>query len=259
MNRASRKPFHWGGLSGYRQLEAIAQGLHHLTQEPETAYLCQLVPQINRALEKNRALVQDVEEAHSWLMRLADCLRYPPASPSSSESPGRSLSSQQVRREMETLLSQFQPDLKRKPAQAALHGPWHRLWKTWGSDLLYCYDIPNLPPDILQLESYFGKLRNHQRRISGRKSTRPLRYLGQYQSLFMANSEQDLLKQIREVPREVYETQRCRLRKLEAPRQQRYRLHRNPVEAVRGLIRRHTTRRAALSGEKEQSPSAHNG
>lgn len=259
MNRASRKPFHWGGLSGYRQLEAIAQGLHRLPQGPETAYLRQLVPQIDRTLEKNRTLVQDVEEAHSWLMRLADCLRYPPASASGSESPDRSLSSQQVRCEMETLLPQFQPDLKRKPAQAALHGAWHRLWRTWGPHLLYCYDIPNLPPDILQLESYFGKLRNHQRRISGRKSTRPLRYLGQYQSLFMANSEEDLLQQIREVPREVYETHRCRLRKLEAPRQHQYRLHRNPVEAVQQLIKRHATRRAALSGKTGQSLLRHSG
>jgi hypothetical protein len=28
VNRASRKPFYWGGLVGYRQLEAIAQALH---------------------------------------------------------------------------------------------------------------------------------------------------------------------------------------------------------------------------------------
>jgi hypothetical protein len=38
VNRTSRKPFHWGGLDGYAQLQAIAQALHTLPQEAETAY-----------------------------------------------------------------------------------------------------------------------------------------------------------------------------------------------------------------------------
>ena len=77
VNRASRKPFHWGGLAGYEQLQAIGQALHTLPQEPETAYLRQLIPQVERALEKNHTLAQDVEEAHIWLRRIADCLHYP--------------------------------------------------------------------------------------------------------------------------------------------------------------------------------------
>jgi len=28
VNRANRKPFYWGGLKGYRQLESIAEALH---------------------------------------------------------------------------------------------------------------------------------------------------------------------------------------------------------------------------------------
>ena len=28
VNRATRKPFYWGGLKGYRQLESIAHALH---------------------------------------------------------------------------------------------------------------------------------------------------------------------------------------------------------------------------------------
>ena len=46
------------------------------------------------------------------------------------------------------------------------------------------------------LESLFGRLRRHQRRVSGRKSTPELRDFGQYQVLFLAQSEDELLEQI---------------------------------------------------------------
>jgi hypothetical protein len=256
VNRTSRKPFHWGGLDGYEQLEAIAQALHTLPQEPETAYLRQLTPQVDRALEKNCALAQDVGEAHSWLARIGDCLHYPSSTESDSDSQEPSLSSRQVRRDMEALLSEFQPDLWEEPAQAALYNAWHRKWRTWSPDLLNCYDIPGLPADNLRLESFFNKTRNHERRISGRQSTRPLRYLGAYQVLFIAESEQDLLEQIRQVPLEEYKAHRRRLQELEAPRQHLYRLHRKPLEAMQKLLGRHSSRRAELALQKElPSPS----
>ena len=173
VNRTSRKPFRWGGLDGYEQLQAISQALHTLPQEPETAYLRQLIPQVDRALEENCTLAHDVGEAHSWLTRIGDCLHYPFSTESDSDSQEPSLSSQQVRRDMEALLSEFQPDLWEEPAQAALYNAWHRKWRTWSPDLLNCYDIPGLPADNLRLESFFNKTRNHERRISGRKSTRP--------------------------------------------------------------------------------------
>ena len=73
-------------------------------------------------------------------------------------------------------------------------------WKLYAQEVLYCYDIPGLPPDNLQIESLFGRLRRHQRRISGRKSTRELRDFGQAQVLFIAESEVALLEQIRHIP-----------------------------------------------------------
>jgi hypothetical protein len=153
VNRTSRKPFHWGGLDGYAQLQAIAQALHTLPQEPETAYLRQLIPQVDRTLEKNSTLAHDVGQAHSWLVRIGDCLHYPFSTESDSDSQEPSLSSQQVRRDMEALLSEFQPDLWEEPAQAALYNAWHRKWRTWSPDLLNCYDVPGLPADNLRLES----------------------------------------------------------------------------------------------------------
>jgi hypothetical protein len=254
VNRTSRKPFHWGGLDGYEQLEAIAQALRGLLQEPETVYLRQLIPQVERALEKNRTLAQDVGEAHAWLKRIADCLHYPFSAESDPDPQDPSLSSQQVRRDMEALQSEFQPDLWEEPAQAALYSAWRRKWRTWSPDLLNCYDVPGLPADNLRLESFFNKTRNHERRISGRKSTRPLRYLGEYQVLFIAESAQDLLDQIRQVPLEEYRAHRRRLEELEAPRQHLHRLHRKPLKAMQKLLDRHSSRRAALALKRNRSP-----
>ncbi|MFC1996381.1 hypothetical protein ACFLXI_02080 [Chloroflexota bacterium] len=40
VNRSTRKPYYWGGLAGYQQLEAIEQALTQLTtMDPGSAYL----------------------------------------------------------------------------------------------------------------------------------------------------------------------------------------------------------------------------
>jgi hypothetical protein len=241
-------------LTGYQQLEGIAQALHDLPQEAETIYLHGLALQVDRVVDKNRALAQDLAEAHLWLGRIADCLRYPPSAFPSADSLARPITGDQVRREMEKLLPQFQPDLKRQPAQAALYHAWHRLWTTCGTDLLPCYDLVGLPPDNLKLEAHFEQLRCHQRRISGRQSTQPLRDFGQAQILFDAQSEAELLMQIRQVSQADYLAQRRRLTKAEEPRRNLYRMHRDPVKAARRLVTQHATRRAELASRPVAQP-----
>ena len=244
VNRPSRKPFHWGGLTGYRQLEGIAEALRSMAQDADTAYLHGLAGQVDRVLQKNRWLAQDLAQAHLWLTHIAACLRYPPAN---SEWAGSELSSEQVRLEMEQLLQQFLPDHKRQPAQSALQCAWRRLWRTCGSDLLPCYDIRGLPPDNLKMEALFGQLRGHQRRISGQKSTRPLRDFGQYQVLLDAQSEEELLRELRQVSQKDYREHRGRLAKAEEPRQQLYRWHRDPLGTARRLVEQHSARRTELA------------
>jgi len=257
VNRDSRKPFYWGGLTGYQQLQAISQVLHRVPfGKPETRYLQQLALQVDRAVEKNHMLAHDVGEAHTWLRRIANCLRYPPASASASGAGDAALTSAQVKRDMEDLLRAFQPDCKRRPAQAALYRAWHRLWKDSGPDWLPCYDIPGLPPDNLKLETVFGRLRGHQRRISGRKSTRELRDFGHCQVLFGAESEQHLLHQLRQVPLADYQAGRRRLAEAEAPRQLLRRLHRDPLRTMRSLVDQHAARRAALASITGLPPPA---
>ncbi len=137
------------------------------------------------------------------------------------------------------LLQKFVPDPKQNPAQFTLKKKLQRLWHKYGANLLHCYDIPGLPPDNLKMEAMFSHLGRHQRRISGRKSTAELRDFGQYQVLFLAESEKQLLEQIQQVPLTEYKTQRLRLAASEASRQQKRRLHRNPVSTIQALVNQH--------------------
>lgn len=257
VNRTSRKPFAWGGIAGYRQLEAIAQALHGVPpDEVDTAYLHQLADRVDQVLEKNGALAHDVVAAHTQLERIANCLRYPPRTHSAADDLAPPVTSQQVREEMERLLTEFTPDFKRQPAQAALYHAWHYLWKTCSADLLHCYDTLGLPQDNLYIEAFFGRLRRNQRRISGRKSTVELRNFGQCQVLFAATDRDELLAQIREVPLDEYKRHRRLLAEAEEPRRFIYRLHRDSLKTSLALVNQHAARRAVLASDIAFSPPA---
>jgi hypothetical protein len=243
VNRTSRKPFTWGGVAGYDQLDAMAQALHQLPSDTETAYLRSVLPQLDRALDVNQAVANDIRAAHTQLRRIAACLHYPADDRAKTTSPG---TGQAVRQAMDSLLAEFRPDPTHQPAQAALQCGWHRVWKAWADDLLTCYERAGLPADNLQLESFFNRMRQHERRISGRASTRPLGALGAYQVLFIAESEQDLLDHLRRVSLADYLAHRQRLVQCEAGRQQRYRFHHDPAQAIQALLEQHATRRATL-------------
>lgn len=103
------------------------------------------------------------------------------------------------------------------------------------------------------MESLFEQLRRHQRRISGRKSTRKLRDFGQYQVLFLADSEDELLEQIRQVPLEEYEENRRCLAEAESPRRFLHRLHRDPLGTMRQLLEQQAARRTELAASRAPS------
>lgn len=256
MNRNSRKPFYWGGLDGYQQLEAIARALGQVTDaHKESHYLRQLLRRVDFVLARNRTLAEDLLAAHQWLRQIAGCLRYPPKlckeeDRSASHEPETDLSSQRVAREIEDLIGQFNPTSKHQRPQISLYNALQKRWSRYAQELLFCYDIPGLPQDNLQMEALFGRLRRHQRRISGRKSTRELRDFGQAQVLFMAESEVDLLRQIRQVPWAAYRQYRQLLVKAEAPRQFFHRLHRDPLRTAQTLISHHSARCKMLAQDK---------
>lgn len=253
VNQRSRKPFYWGGLKGYQQLEAISQALQQL-EETRGAFWQRLIRQVDRVLARNRFLATELKKTHEWFRQIAACLRYPPSSYEVDK-----VTSQQVAAEMRILLDTFALEAKKRPVLMALYGGvWDR-WRLFGQDLLLCYDIPGLPPDNLQLESLFGRLRCRQRRISGRKSTKALRDLGQYQVLFMAESEEQLLEQLRRVRLSDYQEHRKRLAHAEAPRIFLHRLHRDAGKTMASLAARYIERQAELAQDvaSEQQTAAH--
>ncbi len=235
VNRNSRKPFYWGGLKGYQQLEAIAKSLQpSVGTQAENTYFRQLLKQIKRTVEQNQSLAEELGQAHAWLRRIATCLRYPPRAHYEESA----VTSQEITQEMEVLLQEFSQETQHKPVLMSLYSATKYRWELYGPDLLHCYDIPGLPPDNLQLESLFNRLRNHQRRVSGCKSTKALRDFGQYQVLFLTESEADLLARLRQVPLDVYKKHRHRLAAAESPRQFFHRLHRNPEKTIVQLVQR---------------------
>ena len=232
---------------GYQQLQAITQALCLLhAGNQESRYLHYLAQRAEWVLARNRTLAEDLQAAHQGLLQIANCLRYPPKSDRLNPSP----TSQQVAEEMETHLQGFHPTGKHQQAQIGLHSALQKRWKLYAQELLYCYDIPGLPPDNLQIESLFGRLRRHQRRISGRKSTRELRDFGQAQVLFIAESEAALLEQIQYIPQPAYQAHRQRLAQAEAPRQFLRRLHHDPVGTVQILVSQHSSRCKLLAQYK---------
>lgn len=239
LNRTVRKPFQWGGLQGYQQLQVIATHLQQLdASEPDNPYWRQLAFQVERTLTRNRVLADQLAEAHHWLRRIAACLRYPPG-----KDTVQTVTGQQVALEMDQLLQELRLDQTRHKPRLALKSRLQYLWKSYGKQLLPCYDIPGLPPDNLQLEAFFNQFRRRQRRISGRKTTRELNRLGHYQALFTAESETELLEHMRQVPYEAYLVHRQRIHLAETHQRFLRGLHRDPENTLKKLVDHHFSQR----------------
>jgi hypothetical protein len=233
--------------------------LHELPLMQEgMKYFQQLLNQVDEALKRNRPLADDLSSAQAQLIEVAQCLGYPTPHSSPTETlfpeerrhySDANLTSTTIRYEMEVLLEKHQSISSQYPAQTALSIGFGRRWKSYGSNLLHCYDIPGLTPDNLRLESVFGKLRNHARRVTGRKSTRELRDFGQCQILFFAQSPENLLEQILKVPLSIYQAQRELLEKAEAPQRFLRQVHRNTLKATRNLLSKYPNAQAKKTGE----------
>lgn len=183
VNHCSRKPYAWGGLSGYEQLKAIAQGLDQIQEiSAENNYLHWLQTKVTKVLERNKNAADDMERAHQILSQISACLHYPPPKPGPKLD--QKIDSRQVSQEITALIQEAKSDGKIKRAQNGLLKALKKRWNLYGEELLFCYDIPGLPQDNLKLESLFGRMRCHQRRIGGRKSTRELQDFGQAQQFF---------------------------------------------------------------------------
>jgi hypothetical protein len=93
----------------------------------------------------------------------------------------------------------------------------------WG--LFVCYDVPGLPATNNNLESFFGRLKTNQRRITGHKSVNRfvLRYGAYVAFIDRAESKTELLTRLRQVDRVAYRQERQQLQGVLAERQDYYR------------------------------------
>lgn len=93
----------------------------------------------------------------------------------------------------------------------------------WG--LFVCYDVSDLPPTNNDLESFFGRLKTNQRRITGRKSVNSfvLRYGSYAVFVDLSESQVDLLTRLRQVDRVAYQRERQQLQRILAERRDYHR------------------------------------
>lgn len=105
----------------------------------------------------------------------------------------------------------------------------------WG--LFVCYDFPGLPATNNDLESFFGRLKTNQRRITGHKSVNSfvLRYGAYAAFVDLSESKADLLARLRQVDRNTYQRERQQLQHILAERQEYHRFCHNLDKVVQEL------------------------
>ena len=131
VNRSSRKPFAWGGLSGYEQLEAMVQGLDQIRGiNDESDYLLWLRTKVEMVLAKNKTVAEDLKRAHQILLKVAQCLRYPPSAQELQFE--EQVSSQWVAQEMTKLIEETRPAGRVQRSQIRLLGVLKRRWELFG-------------------------------------------------------------------------------------------------------------------------------
>ncbi len=143
-----------------------------------------------------------LKEQRSWLIDLQRILETEPEP-----------SSQEVEDEINLYLLDLslRDDLNEADQLIAQHviSTFRNRW--WG--LFVCYDTPGLPATNNDLESFFGRLKTNQRRITGRKSVNSfvLRYGAYAAFVDLSETKANLLHRLRQVDRSVYQQERQQL------------------------------------------------
>ena len=160
--------------------------------------------------------IAHLKEQQSWLIDLQRLLK-PEPEPSSREV------EDQINRYLLNLSQRN--DLNEADQAIAQHiiSTFRHRW--WG--LFVCYDTPGLPATNNDLESFFGRLKTSQRRITGRKSVNNfvLGYGAYAAFIDLSETKADLLNRLRQVDRAVYQQERQQLQLILEERRACYRFH----------------------------------
>jgi hypothetical protein len=245
LHRPSRKPLTFGGLAGYEQLQSLVGTLQFQLPCAGRSYLHTLLERGQQALEETAELADDVRQARNYLQQIAHLLAVPieteavnpqaeqPQAPSVEGQPSRG---EQVKHQLTAKLDAFDQQSRLGPVTRTFLGATRRLSTQWEADLFQCYDIPGLPPNNMDLEAVYNRLRRDQRRISGRKSTAELRRTAHCQILLRAPTFTALWEQLRSVPLSAYHAARERLEAAEERQRWLYRLHRWPARTATAMV-----------------------
>lgn len=236
LTRPSRKPFKCGGLRGYDQLVGINQHLSaRRARWGPDPYLDELQQQVQVAVKAAASQVKAVRQAWTFLTQVERYLAQvprPALTPAPEEPRPPAPGSEVVRRALHELFTDLEQQAVAGSTAQRLLRKWRAMSQTWLPGILHCYDVPGLPRHNLELEGVFGTLRRHQRRISGRRETTPLRIFGPGEMVFLALEDEEVLPCLQAVPVEVYWSQRRRQEEREEPRRWLRRLRRDPVQAM---------------------------
>ncbi len=140
-----------------------------------------------------------------------------------------------IQQQLEQKFKQFAQQPQLGPTCQRLNRKWQRVAQIWLPGILFCYIIASLPRNNLELEAFYGILRDNQRRVSGRKDTSPLRLFGAGEAMvLMIQTEAELLEWCQTVAqdKETYRTQRRLQEESEERQRWLWRLHRDPVKAM---------------------------
>jgi hypothetical protein len=232
LTRFSRQPFQCGGLRGYDQLKGIYR--HLRAREASDPYLDELRGRVQAALAAMASQAEEVRQARTFLTEVEHYLASAPRPELASDAeesdppPG----SEAVREKLEKMFRHWQERQDVGSTTRRLLGKWGTMSKTWLPGILHCYDIAGLPRHNVKLEGTFGTLRRHQRRVSGRKETTPLRVFGPGEIMGQVLDEEEILPWLQSVSAEEYWTQRRKQEEREEPHRWLRRLRRDPEQAM---------------------------
>ncbi len=237
LTRTSRKPLQYGGLQGYDQLVDINQALLQRQQKwGADPYLDTLQQRVQTATTAAQTQAAAIRQAKDCLVEVERCLAQTPLpsldTPPASTPPDSPPRSQIVAKKLAHIFDVLarKPDLS--STSLRLIEKWKRMKNKWLPGILHCYDTPGLPRHNLKLEALFGSLRRHQRRVSGRKETSPLRIFGPGELMLSALNEHEVLPLLQSVSTQTYWAERRLQEEREEPRRWLRRLRQNPVQAL---------------------------
>lgn len=160
----------------------------------------------------------------TWLIELAHHLRL------EEDTSHRRRKARQVKREVQAFLKTLEHAAAERPEDAPLaQHILQTVRKRW-KGLFICYRVPGLPATNNAQETFFSRLKHHQRRISGHKSVHDfiVRY-GVYAAYVDRHETfEELLLRLSQITNEEFQAARQTWRENEAPlhKAHRFRYHR---------------------------------